>query len=113
MDSIAVDWDDTLVDARSQEWLPGAQQALRELMSMYRSPFIHTSRANWPEGLKQVQHALADASFYDLEIVAKPQADWYIDNLAVRFESWPQVMAPLRHARMQAEGLKLARKMLR
>lgn len=113
MRAVACDWDDVLVDAKTQQWLPGAQQALRELISMFPRVFIHTCRANWPEGLAQVRHALADASFYDIEIVPKPLADIYLDDKAVRFESWPLVMAPLRHARMQAEGLKLARKTLR
>lgn len=112
MSAICVDWDGTLVDGQTQEWLPGAQQALRELLSMYRTVIVHTCRANWPEGRAQVEAKLAAAHFYDLQIVAKPQADFYIDDQAIRFEGWPQTLAPLRAARSQREGLKLARKML-
>lgn len=81
---VAVDWDGTLVDARSQEWLPGAQAALRQLKARGYEVFIHTCHANWPEGAAAVEAKLAEAGL-DLEIVAKPLADFYIDDRAIEF----------------------------
>lgn len=108
---IAIDWDDVLVNATTKEWLPGAVQALRELVAIGERPFVHSCRASWPEGLAEIQQKLASAHI-DIPVVAKPAADVYVDDKAVRFESWSQVMGPLRRERAQAEGLKLARRML-
>lgn len=93
MHRVAVDWDGTLVDARSQEWLPGAQNALRQLKARGYEVFIHTCHANWPEGVAAVEAKLAQAGL-DLEIVAKPSADFYIDDRARRFDgNWKLTLA--------------------
>lgn len=55
----AVDWDDTLVDVKTQEWLPNAPQALRTLL--HDGPvIIYTCRANWPEGLASIEAKLQE-----------------------------------------------------
>lgn len=96
----AVDWDDTLVDARTQEWLPNAINALKALLA--QGPvIIHTCRANWPEGLASVEQKL-DQAFTchwrqtGLTIAAKPSAAVYIDNQALRFNGdWAATLREL------------------
>lgn len=88
---IAVDWDDTLVDARSQEWLPGAVVALRTFRNG-GGVFVHSCRASWPGGLDQIRLKLRSAGFGDVRVVPKPQADRYVDNLGWHFPgSWAAV----------------------
>lgn len=95
-----MDWDDCLVDVTTQEWLPGALVALRRLLCENRAVIIHTCRANWPEGLAQIEAKLDEsltkqwrAAFRGLRIIGKPSADAYIDNLAVRFTGdWPRAL---------------------
>lgn len=89
---VAVDWDDTLVDARTQEWLPGARTAIRQLQGRGYDVFVHTCRANWPEGHASIEAKLAEAHL-QLEVKPKPTADFYIDNLALRFDGeWPELV---------------------
>lgn len=109
---VAVDWDDTLVDARTQEWLPGAKAALHQLLSEFRTVIIHTCRANWPEGLAQIEAKLAEAAPWRsaiaeerIRIEPKPRADFYIDNQAIRFErSWPSALLAMRARRARREA---------
>lgn len=91
---VAVDWDDTLVDAKTQEWLPGAQAALESLLAQFKTVIIHTCRANWPEGLSSIEAKLAPFR-HDIRIVGKPLADVYVDDRAVRFTGWPATLAEL------------------
>jgi hypothetical protein len=103
--TVAVDWDDVLVDAKTQEWLPDAPTALTQLLAEYHTVIIHTCRANWPEGLAQVEAKLEETiakpwrtSLGDrLKIVGKPLADVYIDDRARRFEGdWHTLLSNLR-----------------
>lgn len=105
---VAVDWDGTLVDARSQEWLPGAQAALRQLKARGYEVFIHTCHANWPEGQASVEAKLAEAGL-DLEIVAKPLADFYIDDRARRFDgNWKLALAQVPLTKKAARDMRNA-----
>jgi len=93
MNTIAVDWDGTLVDPKTQAWLPGAKVALHQLLSQHRHVIIHTSRANWLEGRVSVESKLAEAVARPwetslgerLKIEPKPNADVYVDDRAIRF----------------------------
>lgn len=84
--TVAVDWDDCLVDAKTQEWLDDAQLFLRHQLAAGRRVIVHTCRANWPEGRESVKQQLAAAHLDhpDLSVVGKPEADVYVDNLAFR-----------------------------
>lgn len=94
---IAIDWDDTLVETDSQQWLPGARDALRFLVVRHKI-IIHSSRANWDGGEQQIRERLGPLNG-QVEIAGKPVADAYVDNLAVTFDgNWPAVLAALRKA---------------
>lgn len=80
--SVAIDWDSTLVDPVTQEWLPGARTAIIKLRTRGYEPFIHTCRANWPEGLASIEAKLA-AERLSIRVEPKPYADFYIDDKAV------------------------------
>lgn len=84
---VACDWDDTLVDVKTKEWLPGAKVTLTEWLSTGHRVIVHTCRANWPEGLAEIQQTLAKAHLLHpkLTIVGKPNADVYVDNQAAEF----------------------------
>jgi hypothetical protein len=80
----ASDWDDTLVDAKTQEWLPGAEHALGVLVGRCRRLVIHTCHANWPEGRASVEAkldtVLAGPARAQVSVEGKPNADFYIGN---------------------------------
>lgn len=103
---LAVDWDDTLVDAQTQEWLPGARTAIIQLRIRGYEPFIHTCRANWPEGLASIEAKLA-AERLSIRVEAKPYADFYIDDKAVPIldGDWQAV---LRSVPPTAQAMRLA-----
>lgn len=99
MVTLAVDWDDTLVDARTQEWLPDAVLALRELQALGYKLILHTCRANWPEGLASIEAKLSQAALsIPVHVGAgKPSADKYIDNQGITFPgTWSPILAHFR-----------------
>lgn len=100
---VACDWDQTLVDTKSQEWLPGAQQAVRRMLHAGHTVIVHTCRANWPEGVAQVRHKLSAAGL-PVEVwtdAGKPAADLYVDDRAVHFGGdWGPIVAQLERKKM-------------
>lgn len=70
--------------------IEGAQEALENLTDQGHTIIIHTVRGD-------SQHVRDWLEFYgldDYEVTStKPNADLYIDDKAMKFESWPQVMA--------------------
>lgn len=108
MATVAIDWDDTLVGYKKHpagEWLPGAQEALYQLLRRH-DVVIHSCRANWDEGYDEIVAALAVAGFAlsrRLSIHAstgKPLAFAYVDDHGVAFDGdWPAALAAVeRHA---------------
>ena len=115
MRTVAVDFDG-VVHAYSRGWrngtiyddpVPGAFDALRQLMASGYAVFIHTTRdplsvANWLRDHGDFRCCLDDRSseFWatpDMLLVTdrKYPAVAYIDDRAIRFESWPQALAEL------------------
>ena len=93
---ISFDWDDCLVDSHSQEWLPGAKEALR-LAERKRGAFVHSCRANFAAGKAQIRRSLDEAGFAHIHIEPKPTASLYVDNLALRYEGdWESLKPHLR-----------------
>lgn len=102
--TVAVDWDGTLVDPRTQEWLDDAygsgmrgNMLLRLLLERCGAVIVHTCRATWPEGLAQVEAKLDETLTLQwrslpLTIVGKPLADFYLDD---RARDWPGLVAEL------------------
>lgn len=109
---LAIDWDDTLVDARSQDWLDGAEHALRELHAMGHKLVIHSCRTGWPEGLASIEAKLArhGLTFVTVDTgPGKPAADKYIDNAAITFPgTWSPILAHFRGITNQQQARKLA-----
>ena len=84
---LAVDWDGTLVS--DGEWVEGAREFLKFWRRQGVKVIVHSSRANYEQGRMQIRAMLDAARFGDVEIVAKPDAFAYVDNLAVAFGgSW-------------------------
>ncbi len=96
----SLDWDDTLVNVHTQQWLPGALERIRAHQRDGDTVFIHTCRANWPEGRASVEAALAAAGLHGIVVHAKPDADVYVDDKAQRPDEWlsqrpvPRARAP-------------------
>ena len=85
MASFCFDWDDTLVDAHSQQWLDGAERTLRHLYLRGHTLTVMSARARFPVGRQQIEDRLAQLGL-ELEVYAKPQADLYIDDRAYLFD---------------------------
>ena len=69
---------------------PPMQGAIDALQDLYDTHYviIHTTMANTPRGRQVVADWL---EFYDVdyhEIVGKPEADYYLDDKAVKFDTW-------------------------
>lgn len=103
--TLAVDWDNTLVHEKTQEWLGGAEEALRALLKSGFTVWIHTCRGNYGAGREMVVSKLLAAGFErwvrsgDLELwlgEGKPNAAVYIDDRAIRFEGWSDLLPELR-----------------
>ena len=93
---LAVDWDSTCVD-EDQNWLPGALDGLRWLRKQGHKVIIHSARANWVEGLQQIEAKLTKHKL-PFKVYPKPEADLYVDNLGMRFKRWPEVIKTVRDA---------------
>ena len=91
----AIDWDLTLVD-KNQDWLPGAQEALRAILTRGHRIIIHSARANHPGGIKHIEERLG-ALAQRVTIAPKPQADIYIGDNYHRFQDWSESLTYLRH----------------
>lgn len=97
MATFCIDWDDTLVDAKTQQWLDGAETALRHLHVTGHTLIVFTSRAGYASGRAQVEAQLARVGV-TASVVAKPHADLYIDNRAFHFDGdWPEVIRLIHH----------------
>ena len=83
--TVALDWDGTLVDTKTQKWLPGALEFVRAAVAAKRGVVIHSSRANSPQGLQTIEETLQAAGLPPFKIFPKPHADLYVDNQALRF----------------------------
>lgn len=95
--TVATDWDGTLVDTKTQEWLPGALDALKTLLREGHRVIVHTCRANWPEGLASIEAKLALAGVVGAHVwtgQGKPHAHLYVDNQAVTFDGeWEPILS--------------------
>lgn len=96
---ICVDWDSTCVD-ESQEWLPGALDGLRWLRRAKHKVVIHSARANYDIGRMQIENCLAEFRL-PFKVAPKPDADLYVDDKALRFTRWPDVIKEVRRATAQ------------
>ena len=95
MATFCIDWDGTIVDPKTQEWLPGAQAGLRRLHLAAHTVVVLSSRASWDGGRDQIERKLRDHRL-SFAIEAKPLADLYIDDRAFRFDNWPDTLAAIK-----------------
>jgi uncharacterized HAD superfamily protein len=76
------------------EPIPGAQEALRQLRAAGHTVIIYTAR-NWPE-YRVTKKWLDDHGIeFDGLQMGKPVADVWIDDRAVPFTNWKDVLARL------------------
>lgn len=81
MKTVGLDWDGTVYDEHG--WMPDAVDFIKWLQKRGFKVFIHSCRANYLRGATEIREALQVAGLKDVELVAKPLADLYIDNKAV------------------------------
>lgn len=100
---LAVDFDGVIHDKahpipgkRMGAPIDGTKDALRKLKRKYRL-VIHTVMATTPGGRQAVEDWLRyyDIPFTEVTCI-KPQAVAYIDDKAIRFTSWEQVIGDLK-----------------
>lgn len=76
------------------EPLAGAREALAQLRAAGHTVIIYTAR-NWPE-YRVTKKWLDDHGFaYDGLHMGKPVADVWIDDRAIRFTNWTEVLGQL------------------
>lgn len=95
MKILCVDWDQTLVDTETQEWLPGALDALRWMRKQGHIVIIHSVRAEREFGRNQIESKLKRHKL-NFEVIAKPYADLYIDDKGLAYTRWPEVLKAIR-----------------
>lgn len=97
--TVAVDWDGTLVDD-NKEWLPDAEYALRKLVRAGHTVLIYSCRTSYLVGQTEIREKLQEARLNKHVKVwteaGKPNADVYVDDRAVRFTTWADVLEEIR-----------------
>jgi len=102
VNTVAIDWDDTLVGSSKHpkgRWLPGAPAALLGLRRARYELVIHSCRAGWPEGRDEIAAMLATIGFRggELRIEPKPEALCYGDDRAIPFTGdWTTALKQIR-----------------
>lgn len=91
---LCVDWDSTCVDGDG-DWLPGALDGLRWLRRAKHKVVIHSARANYDMGRSEIEAKLAK-HLLPFRVAAKPDADLYVDDKALKFTRWPEVIREIR-----------------
>ena len=92
---IAIDWDHTIADSHNLDesgkypkLLPGAREALEKFREAGHTIMIHScNRTEWLQECLE-HHNLP----YDAIWPGKPVAAYYIDDRAIKFTSWEQVL---------------------
>ncbi len=78
------------------EPIPGAQKAMRELRKKHHL-YIYSSRGKTKAGCAAMEEYLKRWKIPFDEVVShKPPARFYIDDRAIRFETWRQVLRDVR-----------------
>lgn len=97
---VVLDWDGTLVDPRSQEWLTDAEWALGKMVKAGWKVTVLSCRATWPEGRASIEAKLDDSRLSAIDVTdVKPLADVYVDDRALRFGGdWAEVFADIKEA---------------
>lgn len=119
MKSIAIDIDGVVFNYA--EWqgihnfgepIEGAKEALAEFQKLGYHIIIHTTRVNKDvnpgygeeELVDILEKALNQADIpWDEISVAKPLADFYVDDRSIKFESWPQIHKIVKEAKVVEE----------
>lgn len=93
---IALDWDGVLHDrahpAPGKRFGPPMSGAIADVYALQaegHDVFVHTVMGNNAAGTKAVRDWLDYFGFPALEIVGKPNADYYVDDRALKFVDWP------------------------
>jgi len=94
------------------EPVEGAKEALAELQRPGYHIIIHTTRVNEDVNPDYTEKELFDILAeglnkagipYDEIGVAKPLADFYVDDRSIKFESWPQILKIVKEAKLVEE----------
>lgn len=104
---IGIDWDGTVVDVHTQDWLNDTtmhpEEALRRIIKAGHRPIIHSCRANWPEGLASIKTKLSTAGILIpvWSDEGKPSCDLYIDDHGVHYgNNWGDIVQQLERRKM-------------
>ena len=72
--------------------MEGALDSVRKLLREGHEVFVHTSKALSLSGHKAVSDWLDYYEFPDMHVIEKPAADVYVDDKAVEFIDWIDVV---------------------
>lgn len=94
---VVLDWDDTLVDVATQEWLPDAEWALGKMVKAGWKVTVLSCRASWPEGAAAIAAKLDASRLSAVDVTdVKPAASVYIDDKALRYEGdWSSLLSQM------------------
>lgn len=89
--AIAIDFDGVIA-FRGHE-IPQARESIEQLLDRGYRVIIHTLRARTPSGAAHVRDWLDNHDIQYHEVTAlKPNALFFIDDRAIRFDIWPQAL---------------------
>lgn len=98
--TLAIDFDGVLHDPKRRKQgykmgmpIVGAVESMKVLQKAGHLLIIHTIWATNPAGINAIRDWLEYFSIpFDFITANKPDADLYIDDKAIKFENWAQIM---------------------
>lgn len=104
-DGVIAKWDGIWRGGLIGEVIPGTREALQTLKNLGFKIVIYTTRLNLQWG-SEVEHRFKEIlawlyanriPYDEIAISGKPLADYYIDDRAIPFESWDQVLREIKN----------------
>lgn len=100
---LMIDFDKTISDHEDKP-LPGVEEAFKKLHEDGWTLVLYSVRANNEEGKKHIEDFMSKHHLeYDDIFIGKPLADYYIDDRAIQFKDWSDVLKQVKPVEKEAQ----------